>query len=288
MLYKILYVKNAEDLKKFLKNFLLRMSGVLLPILFFIFYLMFNKILTDFMDYAVFGIGTFSNSINYISLFDCDNICVKILSYVFPVQLIIMFVIYVISFKKKELEENEWFRNFSLMLVYSIGTIVVMFPITDKVHFTIGSICTMITFLYLVYVLIYSNLKNKEKIKRYIEKFLSYTSKFLLIIMICYSVYQITGYIKNEERRTDINHFENTIIEEYLYDRIIGVGNCIKDQENQGIKVYVLDMTSPLFSIPLDIYNKNYDMFNKGNFGAKGEERNYRGFGKTRKYNGTY
>ena len=42
--------------------------------------------------------------------------------------------------------------------------------------------------------------------------------------------------------------------------------------KKQDKDVYILDSRAALYTIPIDQYNKNYDMFNKGNLGAKGEE----------------
>ena len=41
---------------------------------------------------------------------------------------------------------------------------------------------------------------------------------------------------------------------------------------SQQEKVIILDATAALYMIPIDKYNKNYDMFLKGNLGSKGEE----------------
>ena len=42
--------------------------------------------------------------------------------------------------------------------------------------------------------------------------------------------------------------------------------------------IHILDATAALYMIPIDRYNKNYDMFNIGNLGFKGEERTNRKF----------
>lgn len=42
-------------------------------------------------------------------------------------------------------------------------------------------------------------------------------------------------------------------------------------KENEGIKVYILDALACIHMIPIDKYNKNYDMFLKGALGSKGE-----------------
>ena len=43
-----------------------------------------------------------------------------------------------------------------------------------------------------------------------------------------------------------------------------------KEQENKN--VYILDAEAAIYMIPLDKYNKDYDMFLKGNIGKDGEE----------------
>ena len=48
--------------------------------------------------------------------------------------------------------------------------------------------------------------------------------------------------------------------------------NYITEQEKYGKKVYIMDAEAAIYMIPLDKYNKNYDMFLKGNIGKDGEE----------------
>ena len=52
-------------------------------------------------------------------------------------------------------------------------------------------------------------------------------------------------------------------------EQIKEVEEYIKSQEKD---VYILDASAVWYMIPIDRYNKNYDMFNKGNLGSKGEE----------------
>ncbi|MDE5830740.1 MAG: hypothetical protein K2H53_03575, partial [Clostridia bacterium] len=65
-------------------------------------------------------------------------------------------------------------------------------------------------------------------------------------------------------------------IENYLYNQINNIDKFIVEKEENGKTVYMLDVSSSVFMIPLDKYNKNYDMFNLGNFGEQGVERNNR------------
>ena len=43
-------------------------------------------------------------------------------------------------------------------------------------------------------------------------------------------------------------------------------------KENNDKKIIIVDAEACVYDIPMDIYNKNFDMFNKGNFGKDGEK----------------
>ena len=66
-----------------------------------------------------------------------------------------------------------------------------------------------------------------------------------------------------------LNHFSNIPISSRLQDRIIEVDAYIKDEKRD---VYILDSEAAVYMIPLDKYNKDFDMFLKGNLGAASEE----------------
>ena len=58
-----------------------------------------------------------------------------------------------------------------------------------------------------------------------------------------------------------------------LKKRINEVDEFIIANKENGKNVYVLDAEAAIYYIPLNMYNKDYDMFLKGNLGADGEER---------------
>lgn len=146
-----------------------------------------------------------------------------------------------------------------------------MFPIADKVHFVIGSMCATIAFIYLTYKIFMITVKKETKMKQIIRIYFEVVAKILLIVGGIYSIYLTIGYIENPERRTDIAHFKNLIIDEEIYERIQELSSYIKEQSENGKKVYVLDATAATYQIPAEKYNKNYDMFNRGNLGGKGQ-----------------
>lgn len=48
--------------------------------------------------------------------------------------------------------------------------------------------------------------------------------------------------------------------------------NYILQKEQEGQKVYILDSDAAIYMIPINKYNKDYDMFLNGNIGKDGEQ----------------
>ena len=75
------------------------------------------------------------------------------------------------------------------------------------------------------------------------------------------------NYFKHFPTHT-LKHFENIPISSNLLDKINTVNDYILLQNDE---VYILDAEAAIYMISLDKYHKDFDMFNKGNFGSKGE-----------------
>ena len=76
-------------------------------------------------------------------------------------------------------------------------------------------------------------------------------------------------YLYTQMDKSVLNHFSNIPISSTLQDRIIEVDAYIKDEKRD---VYILDSEAAVYMIPLDKYNKDFDMFLKGNLGSASEE----------------
>ena len=137
-----------------------------------------------------------------------------------------------------------------------------------------GSICTVISIIYIVYSLIhilYSYIKY-EKLIFAIKVFIQAFSIMVFIIYISYSMTTLKSYIVNLRENQNVNHFKGILIDNDLANRINIVGEYLLEKEKEGKTVYILDSMSAIFTIPMDRYYKNYDMFNLGNFGGRGED----------------
>ena len=272
--YKIIFVQNKKEFIEYLKTAFKRIIGILIPIILVLIYLIVTNSLQDFINYAVLGISTFSNKIPYAKLMNNDKKEIQILSRIMPFILLSMAVLTIVLQNKKKKENIGNIDNKILtMLIYSLSTIIIMYPISDEINFLIASTITFIGLAYILYLLgiaIYNkiNLQSKKKIYKI-------TSLMISIIAIAFiavrGIENITEYTKQEKNET-IEHYKNIQISEYLQERINEIDNFILEQEKENKKVYILDAEAAIYMIPINNYNKDYDMFLKGNIGKDGQE----------------
>ena len=267
VIYPIFWVRNKNDFKIFLKIALQRILGIAIPMFIMLIYLLLTGSLLDFISYTILGGLTFSNKISYSSLLQGDFI-IKSLAIITPITVIIMIIISIFTKKIKES------TNFKILTIYSLVPIIIIYPISDQIHFLIGSYIVFIGILYLLFLILKwavgkSNLKQKDFILYIIEL----TTCVIMLSFTAISIVKnVMTYINADEssKNHGIKHYENLIIEPYLLDRIKEIDAFITSQN--GKKVYILDAEAAVYNIPLDIYYKDYDMFNLGNFGKDGTE----------------
>ena len=155
------------------------------------------------------------------------------------------------------------------MTIYSLVPLIIIYPISDQIHFLIGSYIVFIALLYLIY-LILRLIIGKVNLKK--KDFILYSLGIIIsmILFVCTAaeiVENVINYIEADKssKNHEINHYENLIIEPYLLNRINEIDEFISNQN--GKKVYILDAEAAVYNIPLDIYYKDYDMFLLGNLG---------------------
>ena len=141
-----MFVENKEQFKQYLKIAITRIIGILIPLIILFLYLIISGAFRDFINYAILGISTFSNKIPYLNLFNNKKIEIKILSILMPISIILMIIILLIT--KVLRKDNEKINNLLTILVYSVSIIIVMYPISDEIHFLIGSFISIIGSLY--------------------------------------------------------------------------------------------------------------------------------------------
>lgn len=271
MIYKLLFVEDKEQFKQYIKIATIRIIGILIPVAILFIYLIITGAIQEFINYALLGIGTFSNNIPYVRLLQSGKIEIRMLSILMPISIMLMASILIITKVLKK--ENEKIQNILTILIYSLSIIIVMYPISDEIHFLIGSSISIIGLIYMFSVLgkkLYDKINYTKKYKVY--KIVTFAIWILIFaIILTKAINNIYVYAINE-KNTEIAHFKNIEIGQNLKDRINEIDRYILEKEQEGKKVYILDAEAAIYMIPINKYNKDYDMFLKGNIGKDGEE----------------
>ena len=133
-------------IKQEIKRLIFRLIGILIPMFILIVYLVKNNIYNECIDYTILGIKTFTNKISYINLLKGTyGTNVQILSIVMPILLVYMYIKTIIL-KVETKEDKILFTLFS----YSTASLIVIYPISDSIHFLIGILPLEISLIYLV------------------------------------------------------------------------------------------------------------------------------------------
>ena len=78
-----------------------------------------------------------------------------------PISIMVMAIILIVTKALKK--ENEKIQNILTILIYSFSIIIVMYPISDEIHFLIGSLISIVGLIYVISELgkiIYNKIKK--------------------------------------------------------------------------------------------------------------------------------
>lgn len=255
---KLIFVKKKDEIITYIKSFVFRLIGAVIPVFIMAIYLIVNNAVYDFISYTIKGISGFSNYIPYINLVKWDAI--GILSILVP-------LIFVYKWIKTIIFEKD--KVSYIFLVYGLAMFVVCFPISDKIHFLIGALPTILLILYEGYNLLSKICKKTFKSKKMNIFIINFIVSVTILFSIYYIVINLYNYLSKIDSVSNLNHYSNILISEELEKQIEKVNEYIVLNEN----VKILDATAALYMIPLNRYNKDYDMLLKGNLGFDGENR---------------
>ena len=256
----LFFIKEKKDIKVILKNIGFKIIGIIIPIAIFVIYLLINNAFNDFLNYSVYGISTFTNYIPYINLIKSDVIGIKIFSIIIPLIIIASIIINIV---KKCLKKEDSFLY--ILTIYSIPLFVMVFPIADKIHFIIGMIPAVIIMVYMISLLVKKvKFLNNENI----FEFLNILCTLGILISTLYIETKNYNALSNLSKYKKINHLRYITTSSSFSNSIEKVNEFINTSDK---KVYILDASAAVYMIPNERYNKNYDMFLKGNLGTGGE-----------------
>jgi len=268
--YKAIFIQNKEQFKCFIKIFAYRVIGIIIPVIIFFIYLLANNALNDFINYAILGITEFSNKVSYTYLLLSPNKIINIFSILVPITLTMIIILF-------SLRREEKYRSITIILLYSIITFVGMFPIANTGHFIIYGYIGIIATIYILDRII-SIVIKKMKINKKFQALMKCCIFCICITCICIyivneTVNLLSLYKNNNICTYELKHYYGIIVNNQNLRVIKKIGEYIENLKEKGKDACILDSTATIYKLPIDKYNKDYDLFNKGNFGKNGEER---------------
>ena len=200
LLINLLFIRNKEDWKVYLKTAIERLIGAFIPLLMFLIFLVATKSYNDFVSYAILGIRTFTNSIPYRNLIQSKVTITKTLAIIIPffVTIMIAYSFYLLRKLKKDnkIKENKTildkindnrinqnktisnkvsdnkireiktienkikYKKIIIATFSGIPMLITIYPIADEVHFYIAVLQFSILLLYILAFLCVKLLKK--------------------------------------------------------------------------------------------------------------------------------
>ena len=265
--------KSGFNLKfdKFIKLIGVRILGMMVPIIIFLTYLGVTGAFNDFINYAIKGVREFSNNVPYYRLFDSNDIVVSIISRLFIIVYIPLFITFVLeSIKNKKLKDE--LINIYVLAFCSIPVIAIIYPISDDFHLMAASIYALIIIAYLL-ILVLKKIDGFIKIDIFYKKLLLIGILFIIILISFKNLIIERNINVKENVLVLFKHYEGIYVPDYLNKRISDVTDKVQAYSNSGRESIIVDAEAAIYDIVLNRYKKNYDMLLIGNIGENGVEK---------------
>lgn len=265
--------KSGFNLKfdKFIKLIGVRIFGMMVPIIIFLIYLGVTGAFNDFINYAIKGVREFSNSVPYYRLFDSNDIVVSIISRLFIIVYIPLFITFILeSIKNKKLKDE--LINIYVLAFCSIPVIAIIYPISDDFHLMAASVFALIIISYLL-ILVLKKIGSLIKIDVFYKKLLLIGILFIIILISFKNLIIERNINIKENVLVPFKHYEGIYVPEYLSKRISDATDKVMAYNNSGRESIIVDAEAAIYDIVLNRYKKNYDMLLIGNIGENGVEK---------------
>lgn len=213
------------------------------PFCMYAIYLWLCGAITDFYDYAIAGISTFTHRFTLLDFFVESSFFV-------PYALLIV-IMYVMSIKKIIRKGTDFQIS---ALLFSIAWTSIIYPLADASHVLLVLFSVVPLFM-ACYSFEY--IKKKEIVYASI---LCVSTMFFLLTM--------SLPITAKFHLSDLNNYNGLIMEKETEDAIIIVDSYIEQKQKEGYKVRIADVSAAAYRIPLNEYEKNWDMLLVGNIGS--------------------
>jgi membrane protein len=269
-----IYMKKIGfDLKftKFIKLIGVRIFGMMIPITIFLIYLGVNGAFNDFINYAIKGVKEFSNNVPYYRLFDSNDKVVSIISRLFIIVYIPLFITFILECVKNKKMKDE-LMNIYVLAICSIPVIAIIYPISDDFHLIVASVFALTVVAYLLIFLL-NEIDKFVKIDVFYKKLLLIGLLFIIILISFKNAIIERNLNIKENVLVSFKHYEGIYVPKYLSNRISDVTDKVRLYSNSGRESIIIDAEAAIYDIVLNKYKKNYDMLLIGNIGERGVEK---------------
>lgn len=265
--------KSGFDLKfnKFIKLIGVRILGMMVPIIIFLIYLGITGAFNDFINYAIKGVREFSNNVPYYRLFDSNDKVVSIISRLFIIVYIPLFITFILECVKNKKMKDE-LMNIYVLAICSIPVIAIIYPISDDFHLIVASVFALIVVAYLLIFLL-NAIDKFVKIDAFYKKLLLIGLLFIIILISFKNAIIERNLNIKENVLVPLKHYEGIYVPKYLSNRISDVTDKVRSYSNSGRESIIIDAEAAIYDIVLNKYKKNYDMLLIGNIGERGVEK---------------
>lgn len=235
-------------LNKKKKDIFIQLTSSTIPIVIFLFIVIISNTFRDFYDYAISGIKYFTHRITLIEFISSSPFGI----------FITFFIIFVLIKMIKSIYQNrkykEKIRNLIVLLVISLFGCIVAYPICDSIHMVVA----FVPFV----PCLFSCTKKLAVTKR--------QGIMCIGVSLLVALFSIVQILPNNSyyKKCELNNFEGLLINNELESNIECIDEYIVQMDKKGMQVKILDKYAAVFMIPLDKYNKNFDMLLVGNLGS--------------------
>lgn len=214
------------------------------PMFLFTIYMLAVGALDEFIDYAVIGITTF---VHRTTLFE--------LIFEAPFFLIyIAFMLFAYAFMLTRIWKDGATHQKVSGFMFAAAWLMVTYPLFDAFHL----VC-----VFIVLVPAFCIFVKQKEYKRW-EKVAC------ISIVVAISALSVLAFLPSDEEYvpSKLNNYENIPIDSEADENIRTVCEYIEQKNEQGYRVRITDDSAIAYKIPIDAYEKNWDMLLVGNVGT--------------------
>lgn len=246
--YIIAYILSERKIKNIIKT---AIYSLIWAIIFILIELASNN-LQYFWNMCVLNTGAFT-----------DNVKSDIIGILGLIGIITIFVITILYMKKIKGEYNINYDKTKILLSFSIGSLIIIYPILNEYHVTISIIIWLILAFYELYS-VFEDLINEKSI----QKIISIITCCIFLFMFILNLANTIKYVKHFNK--DKNSFYYGM---YINDEDMKIINNITDyiveQQKSNKNIKIVSPVAMLYTIPLNIDNWYFDLPLTGNLGKE-------------------